>query len=217
MPVPGVILCACLTIQLRPVKPRKCGAFKPNKHVFSQLSRLIQDPSKWKKPLARAWTSSGKTLTRVTSPSLGCAMPVLARLATRSARRADARLASRQSPNQALCPCIRNPRDRLKSRQWASMQSTFTGTTGTAAVFIPGNSCDGNARVQNARRKSWIGQSEFRRCMHFALSAPIRPLNRERLPSPVRCSRQPIALLRALTIESCTYFRRQTLMDNRHL
>jgi hypothetical protein len=77
-------------------------------------------------------------------------MPARAPPATKNATRADGESAHRQSRSQELYRCIKIPFVQPRSHPRASTPSTSTGTTATAAAFIPGNSCGENARARTA-------------------------------------------------------------------
>ena len=68
----------------------------------------------------------------------GCAMPVLAPLAMRSAELPAASRVSRSRGRQSCCRCTKRRRGRSPLLPSAAMPSAFDGTTATRAEFTPG-------------------------------------------------------------------------------
>ena len=85
-----------------------------------------------------AWRSTGRTAIKAVGTLPGCAMPVLAPPAMRSAEQPAASRVSRSRSRRRCCRCTKRRRGRSPLLPSAAMPSAFAGTTATRAEFTPG-------------------------------------------------------------------------------
>ena len=105
-----------------------------------------------RRPPVPAWRSTGKTAIKAVGTLPGCAMPVLAPPAMRSAERPAASQVSRSRSLRRCCRCTKRRRGRSPFPPSAATPSVFAGTTAIRAGSTPGITFAAIANASSRRR-----------------------------------------------------------------